>query len=473
MAKTAPLPDVAYTETGALMLVTPVTVDGRPVGSQIPGDVITKAIVSRPPQSRAIILAGRDAVQSRADEVMLNESAAQELHAHVGSVLELRGYSPNQLQQVMNGTEIPPSVSAGSVRVTGIVRLPTDLTDNLDAPAGVTFTGQGDVIATAAFYHQYAGAIGNFLGMSFQLKNGTAGLPAFEAQANRLAGGNAQVELGDDDATAAAFAQRSTSFEALALVVFAVIVALALLVVAGQSLVRQVRLVTGDFPALRALGATPRQLTLAALAPGVLVAVAGMTLAVPAAYGFSAFTPIGLARRAEISPGLSFDAAALLGGAALLGVLLAGRVALAAPRAARTGARGLAAARPGVRMAGRLAGWRLSPAAMSGIRMGFEPGPGRAPVPARAAIAGIVAALAAVLAALVFASSLSHVIGDPAVAGWDWDVTVGNPPSVDVSKQAVPLLRSDSFVSAFTVTAMSDVVLDGSDYVPLVGLQTV
>src|SRR3984957_12907037 len=446
MAKTAPLPDVAYTETGALMLVTPVTVDGRPVGSQIPGDVITQAIVSRPPQSRAIILAGRDAVQSRADEVMLNESAAQELHAHVGSVLELRGYPPSQLQQVMNGTDTPPTVSAGSVRVTGIVRLPTDLTDTHDAPAGVTFTGQGDVIATAAFYHQYAGAIGNFLGMSFQLKDGAAGLPAFEAQANRLAGGNAQVGLGDDNATAAAFAQRSTSFEALALLVFAVIVALALLVIVGQSLVRQVHLVTGDFPALRALGAAPRQLTVAALAPGVLVAVAGMTLAVPAAYGFSAFTPIGLARRAEISPGLSFDAAALLGGAALLGVLLAGRAALAAPRAARAGARGLTAAGPGVR-AGRLAGWRLSPAAMSGIRMAFQPGLGRAAVPARASVAGIVAALAAVLAALVFASSLSHVIGDPAVVGWDWDVTVGNPHSGDVAAQAVPLLRADGFVS--------------------------
>src|ERR1700722_18333002 len=447
MAKTAPLPDVAYTETGALMLVTPVTVDGRPVGSQVPGDVITQAIVSRPPQSRAIILAGRDASQSRADEVMLNESAAQELHAHVGSVLELRGYSPDQLQQVMNGTDTPPTVSAGSVRVTGIIRLPTDLTDNLDAPAGVTYTGQGDVIATAAFYRQYAGAIGNFLGMSFQLKDGAAGLPAFEAQANRLAGGNAQVELGDDNAISAAFAQRGTSFEALALVVFAVIVALALLVVVGQSLVRQVRLVTGDFPALRALGAAPRQLTVAALAPGVLVAVAGMTLAVPAAYGLSVFTPIGLARRAEISPGLLFDAAALLGGAALLGLLLAGRAALAAPRAARAGARGLTAAGPGVRMTGRLAGWGVLPAAMSGIRMAFQPGLGRAAVPARAAIAGIVAALAAVLAALVVASSLSHASGDPAVVGWDWDVTVGNPHSGDVAAQAVPLLRADGFVS--------------------------
>ena len=83
------------------------------------------------------------------------------------------------------------------------------------------------------------------------------------------------------------------------------------------------------------------------------------------------------------------------------------------------------------------------------------------------------AALAAVLAALVFGSSVSHVIGDPAVAGWDWDVTVGNPHSDDVSEQAVPRLRADGFVSGFTVTAMGATALDGRDDVTIVGLQTV
>jgi hypothetical protein len=148
-AKIAALPGVAYTEVGALMLAVPVAMDGRPVTAN-QGEVITQAIVHRPPQSRAIILAGRDAVQSRANEVMLNESAAQALHAHVGSVLEMRGYRPSELQQVMNGAKLPLDVSLGSVVVTGIIRLPTDLTDNAAADAEVTYAGQGDVIATAA-----------------------------------------------------------------------------------------------------------------------------------------------------------------------------------------------------------------------------------------------------------------------------------------------------------------------------------
>jgi FtsX-like permease family len=470
--KIAALPGVAYTETGALMLAVPVAIDGRPVTANA-GEVITQAIVHRAPQSRAIVLAGRDAVQSRANEVMLNESAAQALHAHVGSVLEMRGYRPSELQQVMNGAKLPLDVPLGSVVVTGIIRLPTDLTDNAAADADVTYAGQGDVIATAAFYQKYAASVGNFLGMSFQLKQGAAGLPAFVAQVRHLAGNDAQLELGDDNAAAGAFAQRGTTLEALALLVFAVIVALALLVVVGQSLARQAYAAAGDFPALRSLGATPRQLTAMALAPGALVAVAGMALAIPAAYLLSWFTPIGLARRAEISPGFAFDAAALLGGAAVLALLLAGRAALAAPRAVRTGARAAAADRPRARLAGRLAGRGLSPAAVSGIQLAFEPGRGRSAVPVRAAIAGMAAALAAVLAALVFGSSVSHVIGDPAVAGWDWDVTVGNPHSGDISAQAVPRLRADTFVSGFTVTAMGDAQLDGRDDVTLVGLQTV
>ncbi|HEX4396921.1 MAG TPA: FtsX-like permease family protein [Trebonia sp.] len=470
--KIAALPGVAYTETGALMLAVPVAIDGRPVTANT-GEVITQAVVHRPPQARAIVLAGRDAVQSRANEVLLNESAAQALHAHVGSVLEMRGYRPSELQQVMNGVKLPQDVSLGSVVVTGIIRLPTDLTDNAAADADVSYTGQGDVIATAAFYQKYAASVGHFIGMSFQLKQGAAGMSAFVAQVKHLAGNDAQIELGDDNAAAGAFAQRGTTLEALALLVFAIIVALALLVVVGQSLVRQTYAAAGDFPALRSLGATPRQLAAAAAAPGALVAAAGMALAIPVAYLLSWFTPLGLARRAEISPGFEFDAAALLGGAAVLALLLAGRAALAAPRAVRTGARTAAADGRRAGLAGRLAARGLSPAAVSGIQLAFEPGRGRSAVPVRAAIAGMAAALAAVLAALVFGSSVSHVIGDPAVAGWDWDVTVGNPHSGDISAQAVPRLRADTFVSGFTVTAMGDALLDGRDDVTLVGLQTV
>jgi hypothetical protein len=473
LEKIAALPGVAYAQISAYLLVLPVAVDGRPSTGPGKGTVSTLAAVNVPPQVRSILLAGRYATASRADEAMVSESAARQLGLHVGSVLRMAGYRPDQMDQVMNGAgfALPPGVPAGDVRVTGIIRLPTDLTDDLDAPSDVTYVGQGDIIVTAAFYQRYGAAVGGFPGLAFQLTRGSAGLPAFAAQVKRLAGDNAQLELGDDNAAAGAFAQRGTSLQALALLLFGVIVALTLLVIVGQSLVRQAYAVASDFPALRALGTAPRQLAAIALAPAALVAAAGMALAVPAAYVLSVFTPIGLARQAEISPGFAFDAAILPGGAAVLALLLAGRVALSAPRAARESARGTLAVLTGGRGSRRLSGRGLSPAALSGIRLAFGPGRGRAAVPVRPAIAGMIAAIAAVLAALVFSTSLAHAISDPAVTGWDWDVTVGNPHSGDIFAQSVPPLRADAFVSGFTVTAMGDALLDGRD-VTLIGMQT-
>jgi hypothetical protein len=47
------------------------------------------------------------------------------------------------------------------------------------------------------------------------------------------------------------------------------------------------------------------------------------------------------------------------------------------------------------------------------------------------------------MAALVFGSSLAHVIDDPAVAGLNWDLAVGNPHSGDTSAQTESQLRKN------------------------------
>lgn len=111
MDKIAALPGVAYTERGALMLAMPVSSGGRPIPAPEQGQVITEAIVSRAPEARGIVLAGRYAVPSRANEVVLNESAA--VAPHVASVLEMRGYRPPQIPQVMNGTRLRPAGGPG------------------------------------------------------------------------------------------------------------------------------------------------------------------------------------------------------------------------------------------------------------------------------------------------------------------------------------------------------------------------
>ena len=472
MDKIAAMPGVAYTARGALMLALPVTADGRMAAAL--GQVLTWALIRRPPQERAIIVAGRRAVWSRVGEVMINETAARILRVRMGSVIHLRGYRPDQAGRVLNGAVLHPGVLLPTVRVAGVIRTPTDLTESPDVPTDVTFTGTGAIYVTAAFYHRFAASVANQAGLQFHLKRGVAGLAAFEAEVKRVAGSHAQIELGSDAAVAAASARRGTSLQAFALVLFGVIVALVMVVTVGQSIARRAYTSSDDFPVLRALGTCGWQLFAVALAPGALVAVGAMVLAVPVAYGLSALTPIGLARRAEISPGLSFNAAILLGGAVALALLLAGWAAITAQRAARIQARAPLAETAGRRS--RIARWMarcgFSPAAVSGVRLAFEPGRDRTAVPVHSAIFGMAVALAAVMAALVFGSSLAHVIDDPVVAGWNWDVAVGNPHSGDTSGQTVPKLRHNRDVAGLTATALGEGRLDGRD-VPIVGLQPV
>ena len=56
-----------------------------------------------------------------------------------------------------------------------------------------------------------------------------------------------------------------------------------------------------------------------------------------------------------------------------------------------------------------------------GVRMAFEPGRGRTAVPVRSALAGTIVAVAAVVAAVVFGSSLIALVGTPHQYGQNWD----------------------------------------------------
>jgi hypothetical protein len=469
MGRIAGLPGIAYSQRAAFMLMLAAPA-GRPAAAR-PGQVTTWALIDNPPQSRAIIVAGRRPSPSRADEVMINETAARILRAHVGSMISLRGFRPDQLMPVLNNEVLHPAVALPDVRVTAIIRTPTDLGDS-GAPSDVIFTGTGSLFLTAAFYDRFAGSVANIPGLAFHLDRGLAGLPAFESAVNRLTGHRAQFELGSDAATAAAAAQRGTSLQALALLLFGIIVALALLVIVGQSVSRLAYLASEDFPVLRALGSSRGQRIAVALAPGALIAAAGMVLAIPAAYALSVFTPVGLAREAEISPGFSFDAPVLLGGAVLLTLVLTARAALAALRVARRQADTAAASRgQGSHTARWMARRGFSAPAVTGIRLAFEPGSDRTAVPVRSAVLGTALALGAVVAALVFGASLAHVIGDPRLAGWNWDVAVGNPHSGDTSAQTIPRLRADASLAGFTATALGDGDIGGLD-VPVVGIQT-
>jgi hypothetical protein len=241
----------------------------------------------------------------------------------------------------------------------------------------------------------------------------------------RLAGEEA-IEF-QTSALTTATVQRAIRPQAVALVLFAAVVGLAGLLVAGQALARQLGADAGDAPTLDALGMSRRQRLTVHLLRAVVVAAGGAILATLVAFGLSPLFPIGAARLAEPHPGFALDLLVVGGGAVALVALLAASMAL--PAWGMAGVRHLRAGadagrdRPS-RAGTAIARAGMAPSAVTGVRMALEPGRGGTSVPTRSTLVGAALAVACVLAALTFAASLDRLLDTPRLYGWDWDAMV-------------------------------------------------
>ena len=295
--------------------------------------------------------------------------------------------------------------------------------------------------------------------MSCALHGGLAGWNAFAAAASRLdhhgfleAGGVGSGGAGLQ--VAAASAERGTHLEAVALLLFGGLAALVTLLLVEQALARQVLLEEADLTILAGLGMSRAQIVAMVLLRAALTGVAGGVLAVAAAVAASPLMPVGLARQAEISPGISADALVLTAGFCAIVVLMVALAALPAWRVSRRGPRprNEGIGRPGApRLAGWLAHSSLPVTTVLGVRFGLERGRGRTAVPVGTALAGATAAVMAVAAALTFGASLDQLVNSPWQQGWNWDVLVGNPNTVtDPTGYLVPRLAADRLVGSYS-----------------------
>ena len=142
-------------------------------------------------------------------------------------------------------------------------------------------------------------------------------------------------------------------------------------------------------------------------------------------------TPLGVARRAELHPGVAVDPPVLAAGGTLVAVAVLACAVLAGWRAggAPAGVLGVAevaGAERRSRIAGALGVAGLPPAAVTGTRLALEPGRGRTAVPVRSALAAAAAAVCALTVAVTFGHSLAGLAGDPRAYGVGWDAQVGN-----------------------------------------------
>jgi FtsX-like permease family len=430
---------------------------------------------------RPRLLDGRLPRPDRAGEAVVDDVTAAARRLHVGSRIRLRAFSAAQQgnpETTVLSKYPAPAGPAYTFHVVGVVRVPS----GVDAPPAsavrdAAYGGVGSMELTPAFLRRYAADRGEPVaalpGMEIfrvRLRHGLADAPAFEhAVAGVVSPGDGQIHLGSDAADAAAKTAGAIRLESLALVLFAVLAGLAALVVLGQALSRQVVTDAADHSALAALGMARRELVMVPLVRAGVVAVGGAALAVAIAVALSPLTPIGLARRAEIDPGVSVDVLVLALGFVGVAVLTLGRGLVSAWRAAQR-------VRPDTTPAPSQPGWLraavaglgLGPSAAAGLSM--SGGPRRA-LAFRAALLAAVVAVTGVVAAVTFGVSLRHLVDTPREQGWNWDVFVGNPNAAEAftgdpiaeSLQAklTRLLAADRYVGAFSAVALTDGTIGG------------
>jgi len=258
--------------------------------------------------------------------------------------------------------------------------------------------------------------------------------------------------------------QRSIEPEAVALIAFGAIAAVAGLLIAGQAIGRHMRRNRDDLDVLRALGAGP-SMTVADGLVGIIGAIVlGALLAGGVAIVLSPLGPIGPVRIVYPSRGVAFDWTVLVGGVAVVIIVLGGLALATAYRSAphrvarrdrqRTG-RTSAAVR-------RAASMGLPAPAVAGIRFALEAGRGRTAVPARSAIAGTALAVVLVVATVTFGNSLSTLVSRPALYGWDWKYAL---ESVDgygpITSDAQARLDADPNIEATSGVYFGTADIDG------------
>ena len=334
----------------------------------------------------------------------------------------------------------------------------------MEFPSGST--PEYDLFTTPAF----ARAVNKRIALAYvylvRLRHGTSSLPRFAA-----ASGPLHLDYVSNQATAAAAVAASIHPQAVGWWVLAVLAALAGLAVIGQALGRQSVVESEEYPSLVALGLPRRQLVMLGTARNLMVALVGAAAAVIVAFALSPLTPVGEARLAEPSTGLTFDPLVLLLGAlatVAVVVLLGIWPAIRASWVRVGGDRAIDAHRSSI--VANVAATGAPPSAVIGVRHALERGRGIASVPVGTALFGSALAVMALCATVVFAASLTHLTATPALYGSDYQLAFsnsnggpGNPTSW------VSSLQHDHSITAIMLADTGEVSIKGHDVLALAG----
>jgi FtsX-like permease family len=377
-------------------------------------------------QDKVTVLAGKLPPASAANAIMLTQSEADAFRAQ-GVRFRVGDRMSWQLYYGEPTWPAPKPDGRVTYRIAAIVSISPALVDQYDAVSAALLTPAAtDRIVSFPRSKGFEWAFG---WAALRLRHGDAGVPALRGWLNSYASEMAQ-ELQVPGLTLTIRrlavvqheAQQAIEPQALALAVLGGLAALALIILMAQGLAQLLSRRAADAPTLRALGASRPAAAAAAGAWGAIAIAGALLLAVAGAIAVSPLAPVGPVRTYDPARGVQADWLVLAGGGAALLVLLLALLGWLAWRAVRPG-RELPAARASVLVAAA-SRTALPVTVVTGIRHALERGPGRLRAPVLATLAGSVAAVTALVAALVFGASLTGLNTHPARYGYSWNLLV-------------------------------------------------
>ena len=347
---------------------------------------------------------GRLADQEADDEVVVNEVFAEARRVEVGQQIDIQLLTEAEAAQQ---PDAPPGPTI-RLRVVGVVRSLGDLSSKLAGSASdeliLTPPGLEARVERAAVFY---GAI--FLLVDDPVAARRAVTAAFPGRLFGVSGNIAR-----DDVAAL---QGTYDYEGRAAMAVAVIAVVAGLIFVGQTLARQVRREWTDLASLRSIGMSDAQIGATALTRGVPIAVGAVAIAATVALALSARSPVGLARAAEVRPGVLIDLFVMVVGLPLLAVAILLVAWFPVWRLARAPRR----RRGHTAVVGNLG---LPPSAAVGVNLAANGGRGGTGLPMGTALVGTALAVLAVTAAISVAASLDAIMEHPEAYGATWDVSV-------------------------------------------------
>jgi ABC-type lipoprotein release transport system permease subunit len=401
--------------------------------------------------NRAEVLDGR--LPRAEDELAVSFLAAERLGLEVGDSLPLR---LTGLDVLSGAAAAPPPTD---FRVAGVVAI-----QGAFPPSSLAGGIPPMVLPSEAFARKHTDAS---QALAVRLRDGRADLADFNAELERLAPGTQIISITEREITPVV--QRGLDVQATVLRLLGAVLAAIAVLVAALALSREVAAGSTDAEVLSALGMTGGQRRGLGAARALAVAVGAAVVGALVAVALSPLAPVGVARKAELSPGVDANLAVLALGMAVTVALVTAAGALPAWWAAGPPPR-RSDRRPS-RVGSALARSGAPVPATVGVRLALEPGRGTTAVPLWSTIVGTALGVAVIAGVLSFAGSIRHLFDDPSLYGWNWDVQVGSAFTPELVDQAAGMAEDPS-VAAVAVAAQSRLTLGGTP-VDVLGLESV